>query len=1035
MKRILIIFAILSLVFPWSALAVPAIPSYYWDAGYGIDTRAAYTGGNPTLYMVNSLESTNLSAGGYGYPTPALPTIELNGNEVITGTLEQIVEWINNAGDGWVIMFSVSGTIQVDETFDHSESDGVLPIFSSNGIIAGQTAPSPGITIRNGYLVILGDDILVQHIRIRMDDSEAGTNNYDVRRALGVGLDEIEPNNVVIDHCSLSWAIDVNASMGVATNVTWSNCIISEGLNDSFHSAGPHSKGMSTGRGATNIAVINNLISNTEDRTPLLQDGDKVIANNLLFNNKWFSANVNPTAVANFSYVGNVTKGGTISGTYASDYIMSLRTIYADGVGSSYYLLDNKSDAGTQSDADDWAMVDNRLEFTISNFKVLSAPLWPTGYSAMSSADVEAYIINHAGARPIDRDSVDSRLISEIGTNGGSLKNTPEEAGGFTANDGDCTDRSGTCQTWDLETDVNDSPMFLYNFPFSPHSDNTDDGYTADNTYTNLEEWLASLATYWETGIAGNPGNDFLDDPNCLHAYFDGSTAIEDGQNNNDLNAGAGESEWVNLSAEDWTDNAYISSSATRMYYCQTIADAGGLELSRTRIFPNNVGDLETPQKTLYIHKNTQVGGAGTALSGTPGTQVATVTGSNAWDYGAVDIDGDASFAQNDLICFSMQELDSEDYVKARLVPDTEAKLGDIQRFNSDGSYTDTIDADFKIVLYEVAGTPPDYVDSVATFNGSTQFLYQALTSLHANMIGRTGKTNGSFVLQDVSFPSFPTDGNEWTLIKLPDAYEMVVKTVGTDNLLELRVYDGSDWDAVAVTTVDLAVDTLYDIQFSIDNTNDLLIIDTATAADSIRVEPRVETAYADTPATPNTGNVTIGYDGSGEFFTGTWGTLVIFDDIPSATQFIDMLDGISNEPLPTCTSITFTSTSYDNDDIGVYIDGTSIWSKIVKFNSVKWDYSANDDVPCWFSSESGTLTPTVRCGPLAPGMIGTLTLKDANFTVVGSLVDETGINAVTDLTIPSITNPDIFAIYNNISASGGGSNTSASGGGGVAAP
>jgi len=51
--------------------------------------------------------------------------------------------------------------------------------------------------------------------------------------------------NVVIDHCSVSWAIDecLSVSGPDITDVTIQWCIISEALHDSFHKKGPHGYG------------------------------------------------------------------------------------------------------------------------------------------------------------------------------------------------------------------------------------------------------------------------------------------------------------------------------------------------------------------------------------------------------------------------------------------------------------------------------------------------------------------------------------------------------------------------------------------------------------------------------------------------------------------------------------------------------------------------------------------------------------------------------------------------------------------------
>lgn len=87
-----------------------------------------------------------------------------------------------------------------------------------------------------------------------------------------VGTPDGETNvyNVVIDHCSLSWAVDEVASTwypGVS-DVTFSNNIIAEGLWNSLHAEQPHSKGLLIGDHSRRIAAIGNLFAHNDDRNP-----------------------------------------------------------------------------------------------------------------------------------------------------------------------------------------------------------------------------------------------------------------------------------------------------------------------------------------------------------------------------------------------------------------------------------------------------------------------------------------------------------------------------------------------------------------------------------------------------------------------------------------------------------------------------------------------------------------------------------------------------------------------------------------------
>jgi hypothetical protein len=103
------------------------------------------------------------------------------------------------------------------------------------------------------------------------------------------------------------------------------------------------------------------------------------------------------------------------------------------------------------------------------------APL-SSGWSPLASADVEAFVLANAGARPADRDAVDRRLVSEVTARTGRLfVQSPNDVGGW--------------------------PMLAVNTrrlttPANPN------GATASG-YTVLEVWLHSFAAAVEGSADG----------------------------------------------------------------------------------------------------------------------------------------------------------------------------------------------------------------------------------------------------------------------------------------------------------------------------------------------------------------------------------------------------------------------------------------------------------------------------------------------------------------------------------------------------
>lgn len=58
-------------------------------------------------------------------------------------------------------------------------------------------------------------------------------------------------------------------------------------------------------------------------------------------------------------------------------------------------------------------------------------PVWPEGLQALPSKDLLDYIVEHAGARPQDRDDVDNRIIRDFQNRRGRVINSQNEVGGY----------------------------------------------------------------------------------------------------------------------------------------------------------------------------------------------------------------------------------------------------------------------------------------------------------------------------------------------------------------------------------------------------------------------------------------------------------------------------------------------------------------------------------------------------------------------------------------------------------------------------
>ena len=178
-----------------------------------------------------------------------------------------------------LIVFEVGGRIRL-------RSD--LTVRSPNVTVAGQTAPSPGITLTGATLSIKTHGVGIEHLRIRVGDRKGPRrDDRDGIRIAGKPDGQRPVYDVLIDHCSVSWAIDEGISLwfpGVR-DVTVSNSIVSETLSNAGHSKGRHSMGLLVGPDITGVTISRNLLAHNRWRNPVITPGaEAAVVNNLVYN-------------------------------------------------------------------------------------------------------------------------------------------------------------------------------------------------------------------------------------------------------------------------------------------------------------------------------------------------------------------------------------------------------------------------------------------------------------------------------------------------------------------------------------------------------------------------------------------------------------------------------------------------------------------------------------------------------------------------------------------------------------------------------
>ena len=123
---------------------------------------------------------------------------------VVKGSFREAVE----ADIPRTIVFEVSGIIELKRP---------LKIEHPNITIAGQTAPGDGICLKDYSFSVCADEAIVRYLRVRLGDvHRLESDAIDIGSVVDNSgqLSDIPSSNVIVDHCSASWATDEIFTIG-----------------------------------------------------------------------------------------------------------------------------------------------------------------------------------------------------------------------------------------------------------------------------------------------------------------------------------------------------------------------------------------------------------------------------------------------------------------------------------------------------------------------------------------------------------------------------------------------------------------------------------------------------------------------------------------------------------------------------------------------------------------------------------------------------------------------------------------------------
>ncbi len=284
---------------------------------------------------------------------------------------------------------------------------GELSIPFGQITILGQTAPSPGITLR-GMLSTPYDetgkarfeDIVIRFLRIRPDPIPG------VEWADGIQFSGVR--RCVLDHVSVSWASDETVDIFSSAEMTVQWCAIEES-DTQGHPEGVHNYGMINGPGGGQISIHHNLFAHHSRRCPAVSDGPADIRNNVVYDFRDGFLHDNEPNNKGYNIIGNYYKRG-----------LEEAVIYPfcfDGT-TSYYLRDNymhgRGPDYTGLIQDPWAEASkmpglkayaNRGRKADTETPVPAVTTWPP---------LEAFELVLAQAGCFPRDSVGRRTVREV---------------------------------------------------------------------------------------------------------------------------------------------------------------------------------------------------------------------------------------------------------------------------------------------------------------------------------------------------------------------------------------------------------------------------------------------------------------------------------------------------------------------------------------------------------------------------------------------------------------------------------------------
>jgi pectate lyase len=323
------------------------------------------------------------------------------------------------------VIFDIDGEIALNSPVN---------ITNDNITIAPQTAPGDGVVITlkgldEPVLQIDASDVIIRYLRIRHSLEYVGSSS---------GADGIyiaSGSNIIIDHCSVTWASDEQISITEYTdtpirNVTVQNCIIGEGFTGS-------SKGSLATGDLDGITYYRNYFVHSNLRNPQISSdwnyplGNRLaeVINNVVYHYKYAFSMYNNQGPGEYwvNYIGNLhtQPDGSSSSRRAASIYNNYDWEQSGNTSREFklYVLDNKDSFRKLDNEDEWAITQG--EDGVENVDILGArnrqslTPFPTQIVNDNIQLTPAYLVwdeigSTVGASLPMRDEVDTYLVNDF---------------------------------------------------------------------------------------------------------------------------------------------------------------------------------------------------------------------------------------------------------------------------------------------------------------------------------------------------------------------------------------------------------------------------------------------------------------------------------------------------------------------------------------------------------------------------------------------------------------------------------------------